>query len=168
MRASFVGLLAFASLALSAPSRDLLVKESRSIPDGWKRLEAASPTHVLSLRLALAQPNMDRLHERLYEVSDPDHELYGRHLSKKEVEQLTAPSDQDRLAVREWLESNGINSGNGMLKRSTANGDWIDLKIPVAKARDLFGADFHLYEHSETGEKLVRTTEYSLPAQVHR
>jgi len=163
MRTSFLALLAFASLALSAPSRELLVKESVQVPKEWKRSDIPA-SGTLHLRLALAQPNMDRLHQRLYEVSDPDHELYGRHLSKEEVEHLTAPSLEDRSAVSAWLESNGLDS---MVKRTTANGDWIDLHIPVERAEELLGTRFNVYEHN-SGQKLIRTTRYSLPPSVHR
>lgn len=37
-----------------------------------------------------------------------DHERYGDHLSKEEVEQLVAPHPQSVQRVDEWLASHGI------------------------------------------------------------
>jgi len=46
--------------------------------------------------------------KHLYEVSDPDHERYGAHLSKEEVEALVAPHQESVDLVDEWLQSHGI------------------------------------------------------------
>ena len=90
--------------------------------------------HNLILRIGLPQPNFSVLEKNLYEVSDPDHERYGQHLSKSEVEALVAPHPESINLVNEWLGSFGITEDS--LLRSPAR-DWVTLKVPVSLAEKM-------------------------------
>jgi tripeptidyl-peptidase-1 len=61
-------------------------------------------------------------------VSDPEHERYGAHLSKEQVEALVAPHQDSVDLVDEWLRSHGIEENDFV--RSPAK-DWVTLRLPV-------------------------------------
>lgn len=65
---------------------NLVVHESRSsVPNGFIDNGPASGNQILTLRAALVQSNVSGLEQQLYAVSTPGNELYGQHLTKKEV-----------------------------------------------------------------------------------
>ncbi|ETW85386.1 serine protease S53 [Heterobasidion irregulare TC 32-1] len=79
----------FIAVALASPLRDFAVKHSWStIPAGWEYHGTPPPHRAFPLRIGLKQNRVDELISALYEISDPFHEKYGRHLSKNEVEAL--------------------------------------------------------------------------------
>ncbi|KAH9059745.1 tripeptidyl peptidase A, partial [Lactarius vividus] len=155
-------LVAFASVASGAP-RTLTLRQSIAPPRNWVDLGRAPPTHVIPLRIALPQPRFSELEEHLTEISDPLHERYGKHLSKEGVEALVAPHPSSVRAVHEWLESHGIQKE--ACHRSPA-GDWVTVRLPVAQAEKMLGTEFRVWKHTQDGDVLVRTTEYSLPAHL--
>ena len=110
------------------------VKESVYPPRGWVRLERVPGHSVIPLRFALPQGNFDELERHLYEISDPDHERYGAHLSKEEVEALVAPHPGSLAAVNGWLASHGISEKD--CTRSPAQ-DWVGVNVPVALAEKM-------------------------------
>jgi len=58
-----------------------------SIPPGWKLHHEPTPNdHTITLQIALKQHNFDSLAQTLDEVSNPDHERYGKYLTKEYVE----------------------------------------------------------------------------------
>ena len=76
-----------ATIAFAIPSlTDLVLHEARTIvPRGFKMMDTAPPDMRLGLRIALKQKDADGLEKRLYEVSTPGKETYGKYLSKAEV-----------------------------------------------------------------------------------
>lgn len=110
------------------------VKESVAPPRGWVKHGSPAADHNIVLRIGLPQPNFPLLEKHLYEVSDPDHERYGAHLSKEEVERLVAPHQESIDLVNEWLETHGIKEND--LVRSPAK-DWVTLRIPVRLAEKM-------------------------------
>ena len=108
------------------------VKESIVHPRGWLRGDPAPVDHILELKIALPQTNFLLLEQQLYEISDPSHERYGKHLSKQQVEELIAPPHDSIVLVDEWLTSHGINE----TWRSPAK-DWITVRIPIYLAERL-------------------------------
>ncbi|KAH8977865.1 subtilisin-like protein [Lactarius hatsudake] len=157
-------LAAFASVASGAPPT-LKLRQSIAPPPNWVDLGPAPLTHVIPLRIALPQPRFPELEQHLAEISDPFHERYGEHLSKEDVEALVAPHPSSVNAVHEWLESHGIKKE--ACHRSPA-GDWVTVRLPVAQAEKMLGTEFRMWKHTQDGDVLVRTTEYSLPAHLDR
>ncbi|EPQ59186.1 subtilisin-like protein [Gloeophyllum trabeum ATCC 11539] len=140
------------------------VKEQIEPPRGWVKLAPAPPDHIIHLRIALLQPNFTQLEQALYEVSDPDHARYGQHLSKEQVEELVAPHSESINVVDEWLASLGIQQSE--LSRSSAK-DWVKVKVPVSLAEKMLDTTYHVWQHTESGDTIVRTTHYGLPEDVH-
>ncbi|KAH9008252.1 tripeptidyl peptidase A [Lactarius hengduanensis] len=156
--------IAFAGVASGAP-RTLTLRQSIAPPRNWVDLGRAPPTHVIPLRIALPQLRFPELEEHLTDISDPFHERYGQHLSKENVEALVAPHPSSVNAVHEWLESHGIKKE--ACHRSPA-GDWVTVRLPVAQAEKMLGTEFRMWKHTQDGDVLVRTTEYSLPAHLDK
>ena len=124
-------LVALSCLATSDAARDspCKVKDTVLPPRHWTQHSRPSPDHVIVLTIGLPQPNFHVLEQHLYQVSDPDHERYGDHLSKAQVDALVAPHPDSLDSVNEWLASYGISES--AVSRSPAK-DWIRLKLPVA------------------------------------
>ncbi|KAH7909734.1 peptidase S8/S53 domain-containing protein [Hygrophoropsis aurantiaca] len=141
------------------------VKEKISGPPrGWIKGSPAPPDHTISLKIALVQPDIGVLEQHLWEVSDPDHERYGAHLSKAETEVLMAPHPASVDAVNEWLASHGFEDEN--IARSSAK-DWVTVHGSVSLIEEMLNTTYHVYHHQETGDSIVRTTAYSLPDVLH-
>ncbi|KAG6899605.1 hypothetical protein C0993_008766 [Termitomyces sp. T159_Od127] len=139
------------------------VKETVSPPRGWTTNGNPSPDHKIILRIGLPQPNFHILEKHLYEVSDPDHERYGDHLSKEETEALVAPHQSSIDSVNEWLEYYGLKEAD--LVRSPAK-DWVTITIPISLAEEMLDTKYNVWKHT-SGDQMVRTTSYSLPENLH-
>lgn len=98
-----------------------------------------------------------------FSVSDPDSANYGQHLSTDDVNKLIAPSDESVSLVESWLAGHGIDKSR--LSYSPAK-DWISINVPVSTAEVLLNTKYSVFQHQD-GSKLVRTTAYSLPQNLH-
>jgi tripeptidyl-peptidase-1 len=81
------------ALALSASARNARrgwhVHERRDdAPTGFAYTGQAQPDQVIQFRVALTKSNPNGLIQALYNVSDPDHQQYGQHLSRDDVGSL--------------------------------------------------------------------------------
>ncbi len=110
------------------------VKEEILPPFGWVKHSLPPSDHLITLRIGLPQQNLRVLEKHLDEISDPDHERYGKHLSKLEVEELVSPHPDSLEAVNTWLSTFDFRKEE--LDRSPAN-DWAILTIPISKAEEL-------------------------------
>lgn len=131
-------LILSAAASVYAAPRNMahVLKESVDIPRGWIEHSTPSPDHIISLHIGLPQPNFPTLERHLYEVSDPNHHRYGKHLSK-EVEELVAPHPTSLDVVNEWLGIYGL--GEDDVDRSPAK-DWININIPVSLVEEMLNA----------------------------
>lgn len=132
-------LILSAAASVYAAPRNMahVLKESVDIPRGWIEHSTPSPDHIISLHIGLPQPNFPTLERHLYEVSDPNHHRYGKHLSKEEVEELVAPHPTSLDVVNEWLGIYGL--GEDDVDRSPAK-DWININIPVSLVEEMLNA----------------------------
>ncbi|KAF5333534.1 hypothetical protein D9611_002701 [Ephemerocybe angulata] len=156
---------AIPGLGNGSPFGDFEVKEALSQPPpGWTPVGEAPADHLISLRIGLPQSNFEALEQHLFEVSNPDHERYGQHLSKEQVEELVKPYPTSLDAVNDWLKGHGF--AEVELDRSPAK-DWVSIKVPVKVAEKMLGTKYNIWKHDESGDTLVRTTSYSLPKSLH-
>ncbi|KAF8160451.1 family S53 protease [Mycena galopus ATCC 62051] len=157
----------FASLLLLAMGkpmvpRTMVVHESRAAPaEGFIQSAVAPAEQELTLRIALKQNNISGLQTELYKVSDPASEFYGQHLTLEEVVDFVKPTDETLASVASWLSENNITS-----KPAAPARDLLEIKVPVSQANDLLSAEFSVFTHVKTGKTIIRTLQYSLPAQL--
>ncbi|RYC56851.1 hypothetical protein CHU98_g9360 [Xylaria longipes] len=139
--------------------QNVLVESLPQIPEGWTKLRDAKSDQLIKLRVALEQSNLEEFEKKLYDISTPQHALYGKHLSREEVQELVKPTEESTAAVLDWLHSAGI-------KDVEQDGEWINFKTTVSKASDLLDADFGVYNHVGTVKESIRTLSYSVPEDI--
>ncbi|KAH8111217.1 family S53 protease [Phellopilus nigrolimitatus] len=162
----FSKFLLFASFIIAVMAspvfRDLVVHEQRdTVPYGFVKSGAAPADQVLNLRMALHNTDMAGLEKALYDVSTPDSAHYGQHLTKEEVEEFVKPDPKSVSIVNDFLTSHGVTA-----KSISPAGDWLAFSVPVSKAKEMFDADFFVFQHKETGKQYVRTLAYSIPTEL--
>ncbi|KAF8912455.1 peptidase S8/S53 domain-containing protein [Mucidula mucida] len=135
------------------------------IPRGWVYQAAPSPDHVLDMRIGLKKHREGELISALYEVSSPQHERYGKHLSKEDVDALVAPHPDSVEAVESWLTFHGVDPKDAAFRSSSGN--WVTISLTVAQAERMLGTTYGVYAHPESSSTVVRTLSYSLPKELH-
>lgn len=157
---AFLMPLLVATLVAASPASQFVTKQSlTAVPDGWQHAAAAPADHKMDLHIRLKEQNMDKLQQRLLKMSDPDHAEYGMHMSKAEVDSLTAPTKEDVDAVTKWLASQGVDAGQ-------VKGGYLKVTMNVDQAKKLLNADYAVYKQASTGREAVRTTSYGVPKEV--
>ncbi|KAF1990476.1 subtilisin-like protein [Aulographum hederae CBS 113979] len=141
------------------------VKDTHRVPARWQNVGEPAREHTIRLSIFLKQERFEELENHLLKSSDPDHHMYGHHLSQKEVDDYIKPSNQALNYVHEWLQSNGVDSDR--LSYTSAK-DAIKVDLPVSHVEHLLDTKYSIYEHIEDGSRLVRTPEYSLPGHLHK
>jgi hypothetical protein len=113
----------------------------------------------VKLTFALRQRNLDHLERLLLNVSNPRHELWGKHLSFEEVNGLVAPHPDSISAVEGWLRRFGVSSHIG----STPNKDFIHATMPLRQAEAMLGANFTVMQHARSRAFAMRSPLQSIP-----
>ncbi|KAI0007511.1 putative alkaline serine protease AorO [Xylariaceae sp. FL0662B] len=138
-------------------------RRSRVQERSWTKVERARSEALLPMRIGLKQPNLHVGHDLLMDISNPTSENYGKHLSAEEVVELFAPPETSVKAIENWLVEAGIPSHT---ISQSGNKQWIQFDAPVSQVEDLLMADYHVWEHVDTGVKNIACDEYHVPKQV--
>ncbi|OCK79883.1 hypothetical protein K432DRAFT_435096 [Lepidopterella palustris CBS 459.81] len=165
---SIVALAILVTSAVASPiSRsDFVIHEKRhSVPRLWTRGEKLDSSVVIPVRIALTQSNLESGYQFLEDVSHPSSKNYGKHWTPKEVIDKFKPSRETVTAVRTWLEEEGISRSR---IRLSPGRNWLEFNATVGEAERLLRAEYHVYEHDQSGQPHVACTEYSVPAHVRR
>ncbi|KAJ9614431.1 hypothetical protein H2200_002567 [Cladophialophora chaetospira] len=118
---------------------------------------------VVSLIINLRESNFEELEQMLYQASDPAHARYGQHLKGHEASELARPSNEAIDAVRNWLNSQGIDNSRLRYGRAMS---WIGISLPISQIETLLQANYSTFVHRD-GTRLDRTPEYCLPIHLH-
>ncbi|KAF7986028.1 hypothetical protein HWV62_41378 [Athelia sp. TMB] len=161
MLSSITILLALLSSVLATPTGWVVQESRQSTPQGYVHLSAAPDDRILSMRINLAQRNLPGLESALEAVSSPSSPTFRQWLSTEQITSYAKPLDKTTNAVAHWLASNNVN-----YTYTTAARDWISLEVPVNTASKMFNTNFSIFSHTASGQTIVRTLEYSLPAAV--
>ncbi|KAI0131101.1 protease S8 tripeptidyl peptidase I [Daldinia grandis] len=129
----------------------------------WTKLRRAVPDGILPMRIGLKQQNLQPGHDLLMDISNPKSKNYGKHLSAEEVVKFFEPSEASIKKVNDWLIKAGIPSNT---ISQSSNKQWVQFDAPVNKVEDLLMADYHVWEHVDTGAKNIACDEYHLPKDV--
>ncbi|KAJ7836596.1 family S53 protease [Mycena leptocephala] len=116
----------------------VLLERRNNPPSGFSRVGSPPASDILSFRLALAQSDIQGLHDTVYEISTPGNPRYGHH---------------------SWLSSNNLTASP-----ITSSGDWISVNMSVSQANTLLAADFGSFQDENTNQTVVRTLSYSIPS----
>lgn len=145
----------------STPLSSYAVKESHAVPHTWTAVGPADKSETINLQIGLKQSNEGEIERQLLEISNPDHERYGQHLSAAEIADIVRPAADSKAAVHQWLVEHGIHE----IGYSPAD-DWISIVVPIEKAEELLQTSYTKYTHRD-GSTLSRAAEWSLPLHLH-
>lgn len=136
---------------LASPSAKVVHERRNAAPDSWNQARRLHARDLIPLRIALTQNNLHVAEEKLYSVSDPSSENYGKHWSHEEIADFFAPSEAVVAAVKAWLHEEGIHSDRVSLSNSKG---WLHVETSVAEAERLLETEFHLYEHEDGSQQV--------------
>nr|POE79437.1 tripeptidyl-peptidase sed1 [Quercus suber] len=150
------GLLAASACAAPAPSTHVLHEKRESPTTRWIKGDRFGSDVVVPVRIGMTQSNLEKGHDHLMDISNPESENYGKHWSVEDVHDLFAPSSKSVEAVRGWLETAGIEA-----KRisQSVNKQWMQFDATVAELEDLVKAKYHHFEHSTLDKTSVACDE---------
>ncbi len=108
---------------------------------------------------AIKNKNINKLESSLLDISNPNSKNYGKHLTQKEIAQLSANEAAQR-EIRKYFDYHDIK-----ILKISRNKEYITAEAPISKWEEVFGNEFHLFKQSGGPEDghLVRAEEYSLP-----
>jgi len=111
----------------------------------------------LPVRIGLTQSNLDKGHDLLMDIADPESPNYAKHWSPEEITDFFAPA-RDRVdAVWTWLENAGIEAHR---ISQSANKQWLQADLSASEAESLFNTQYHFYEHEPSGKTTIGCDEY--------
>jgi tripeptidyl-peptidase-1 len=158
MRPSALFSAALLLLESAVATNNVVVESLHAVPDGWTKLRKADPTQYIRLRIALEQPNLAKFEQKFYDISTPQHSLYGQHLSREELRDFMKPRDESIDTVIAWLRASGIPRSD-----IENDGEWVNFFTTVGNAERLLDTDFGIYSHAATQVEQLRTLQYITP-----
>eukprot|EP01106_Pelomyxa_sp_JSP_P018928 TRINITY_DN90_c0_g1_i3.p1 TRINITY_DN90_c0_g1~~TRINITY_DN90_c0_g1_i3.p1 ORF type:complete len:552 (-),score=170.43 TRINITY_DN90_c0_g1_i3:72-1667(-) len=127
----------------------------------WAQTVAPFGNEHLKLTVALRLNNMAYIKSLLEEVSNPFSPKYGQYLTRQRVAELTSPSWEVASQVAGYFTSRNITN------HLSADHDLLSIQLDAATASTLFSASLSFYKHTETGRRIIRSTNgYKVPAEI--
>ncbi|KAK4932151.1 hypothetical protein LTR49_001448 [Elasticomyces elasticus] len=140
-----------------------VLHEKRTVSNHWQKGERVHGDVKLPMRIGLTQSNLDRAHEMLDAVSSPESASYGKHYSAESVADIFAPSANAVATVKAWLHTAGVEADR---VSQSVNKQWLQFDAKTSEAEELLKAQYHFYEHGQTGKSSIACDEYHVPAHV--
>ena len=161
---------AVCAIASSVFARPLVNTETYStfrslshLPEGY----ALDPTHVpkpctrIRLRIYLRQPKIDEFRQRALDIATPGHKLYRQHMSQHALREMLKPADDAVNAVLDWLTEFGLRD------QAIVQEDWVYIDTKLSEVETLLQTKYGYFVKKDTKERVLRTTKYSLPRELH-
>ena len=107
--------------------------------------------------------DFDEVTRKLHDVSDPESQNYGQHLTRTEVVTMTA-NIKGRDAVLMYLQSNNVTAVS-----QTLDGDYICASATIEVWERIFDAEFFVFHQTQLNshmKEVVRAESYSIPAEL--
>ncbi|GKZ22124.1 polynucleotide 3'-phosphatase [Aspergillus brasiliensis] len=156
-----LGLLSLLHTAVAAAPDYVVVDQLSSIPDGWTKGAAPSPSTPMKFWLSMHHDYQAEFEQKVIDISTPGHRDYGRHMKRDDVRAFMRPSDQVSKTILSWLESEHVPSD-----AIEDRGDWVAFTVPLSQAQSMMKTDFYNFHHLETNTTQIRTLKYSVPEEV--
>jgi len=130
-----------------------------TLRDNFVWSERAPGTEKHQCIFYLKCKNQARLEEIVLQISDPTSPLYGKHLTKKEIDELTVDREGTE-AVLKYIKDTGaavVDQNAGSIKA----------EAPISVWESAFNTVFFIVKDTEKpSERLLRAHEYSLPSNI--
>jgi tripeptidyl-peptidase I len=120
--------------------------------------------HIHEVIFAVQMRNMDELTRILHDISDPDSDNYGKHMTKDQVNELISNPE----ACSELTSY--ITAGGGTVVKESNGGGYITAQAPIEVWEKMFNTEFFLFEQTHSnGEthEVVRAEHYFVPNEIH-
>jgi tripeptidyl-peptidase I len=134
------------------PSRDDLHRRSR-----------VDFNYVHEVIFMIHPKDIGELTRKLYDVSDPESENYGQHLTRSEVVTMIS-NPQGRDAVVKYLVLNGAT-----VVSQTIDGDFITASATIDTWERIFDTEFFTFHQTQLNRKVkevIRAESYSIPREL--
>jgi len=155
-----IGLGAVNGLALEDRGALRLFEQIHAAPESWQEVGKPALDTKLTLSVTLTAANPRLLERTLYDISNPEHERYGKHLSQREVKSIIKPAENTRKVVLDWLKSSGVTI-------RSAVGEKVEFTTTVANADAMLGGDFRIFERtSNPADRKIRTLNVMMPQNI--
>jgi tripeptidyl-peptidase-1 len=159
-----LGLLPYTALtrAASIPDSHVLHEARQSLPQGWEKGNRISQDTTHQVRFGLRQQNLDKGHDCLTNISDPDSPHYGQWWSQDQIRDFFSPSIETSDRIRDWI-SDSLPHVQGLTQ--SHNRAWLEVELTNAELESLVHAEFHEYRHI-SGRSEPAAEEYHVPLRV--
>lgn len=130
----------------------------------WAKVGNPPPEHRMTFVVAVRvdderQADLERV---FWEVSNPDHENYGRYLNLHQVTELLAVPEERAERVRAYFASTGATEAV-----VSPNRDMITVTMPVAAVEAALDTKIHIFSHPIESASIMRASAgYSLPLSI--
>ncbi len=133
------------------------------LPKEWERLHPAKDTTDMVVTLSLRQQNLGELAQIAHEVSEPTHHRYGQHLSMKQVQDLTKPSEKTYSMLNKWFDESGARISK---VEPLQGGAVLRLTMSVKDIRTLFKTTVTHIKLSGSEDTKLRAGDLKIPSYV--
>lgn len=160
MKIAFFAVLAFAAVFCTAE----VLETWKYAPADWVRMDRCDGSEAIELTLAVSLTNTQELEQLLITVSDPDSSLYGKHMTKEELDAFTAPTSESVQRVASWLKAYGITDDSII---ASSNYGFIKVSTTVKVAEKLLNTQYYTYKHKTADFTVLRTNgAYEVPTAI--
>ncbi|KAF5021346.1 hypothetical protein F66182_6614 [Fusarium sp. NRRL 66182] len=147
--------------AISVLASPVVVESLNQTPTDWEETDSPAPDKLIDFSIGLEAEDHELLERTIYEVSDPDHANYGKHLSRESAKALLNPSREATESVKRWLSDAGVPKHH-----VHDDGQWVHVRANVSQAEGMLSTRFSIFARDK--ERVVRTKEYSVPLEIRQ
>ena len=151
------------ALSASIPSSFVVHEKRDFTPPEWVKQSRAPSNTMVSVRLGIAQRNIELGHEYLMDISDPRSPNFGKHWTMEKISDTFSPTKETVNAVREWLSQSGIPAERHTVAGSNGH---VQFMADINEIEELLATEYHIYEHADTGAVSMTCDQYHLPSHI--
>jgi len=127
-----------------------LVSAANGISESWVITGHAPPANLITVRLALAQRNLDELEQRFWQISDPRSPMYGDFMTAAEIGVLIGQHDNVEQ-IKTWAGSLGCVIAQSVVETR----DYVHLTMPVSCAERAFAVKLYSFLSADQKQSLI-------------
>jgi len=120
---------------------------------GWSILQRAPANEDVTFTITLPRKNLDILEQFWWDVSNPDHEKYGKFMTREQVIELIAPEASIPKRVMKWIYSNAENQKDVKIDNQR---DALKVTCPVKLAEALFETELWIFVNDRNNMGVIK------------
>jgi len=139
-------------------------RKAPTLPSEWVKVKkTVNDDTEVTVTLSLRQQNLDELKQIASDVSEPTHAKYGQHLTMKQVNTLTKPTEETYQIINTWFDE----SGAAITNIESLQGDSVLRLTMLAKdIKMLFKTTVSYVQLKGTMEMKIRAGDITIPSKV--